>query len=80
MTENEQVEWADVREDDEPHGGVISDEIVYEIEKDLTMHCLCEAMEFDSLKEAYVLYNNYAGHIGFSVQKNTVNRSRVTKD
>ncbi|KAF9598933.1 hypothetical protein IFM89_033131 [Coptis chinensis] len=79
MIENEQAEWGDVCEDDEPHGGVIGDE-VYEIEKDMNIYCPCEGMEFDSLEEADVFYNNYAGHIGFSVRKNTVNRSRVTRE
>ncbi|KAF9591745.1 hypothetical protein IFM89_006091 [Coptis chinensis] len=67
MTENEQVEWDVVCEDDEPRGGVIGDE-VYEIEKDMNIYCPCEGMEFDSLEEAYVFYNNYVGHIGFSVR------------
>ncbi|KAF9607950.1 hypothetical protein IFM89_003870 [Coptis chinensis] len=79
MTENEQVEWSDVCEDDEPHGGVIGDE-VYEIEKDINIYSPCKGMEFDTLEEAYVIYNNYVGHIGFSVRKNIMNRSSVTKE
>ncbi|KAF9593729.1 hypothetical protein IFM89_024733 [Coptis chinensis] len=51
MTENEQVEWGDVCENDESHGGVIGDE-VYEIEKGMNIYCPCEGMEFDSLEEA----------------------------
>lgn len=34
-------------------------------------------MGFDSEENAYEFYNAYAGHVGFSVRKDYVNRSKV---
>lgn len=47
-------------------------------ERENVVPCPCVGIEFNSHEEAYDYYNRYAFDVGFSVRKNTTNKSRIT--